>query len=435
MTTPTERRRPIEDRLRDAGLPPLPRTAWLEIDLDALLSNLAAIRAAVGDGVRVEPVVKADAYGHGLVPVSRTLAAAGADGLSVATFDEAVVLRDAGLRCPILVLYPVPPAFTEAAGRRRISLSVGDSVLLERLLASARGRRQGRGALGLQIELETGLGRGGFEPAAAAQAAALIQRTQGARLDGVWSHLAAPSMADRSGSQRQAFEVGLAALAAEGMRVPIRHLAASGAVLTGSAPVYEAVRPGLAIYGLVPDDLIGRRLPLAAALRPVMALLARPVRVADLPPGHGVSYGPSFTTARPSRIATLPIGYADGWPRALSNRAAVIVRGLRVPLVGTVAMDAVMADVTDVPGPPVDLDDEFTLIGAQGAERVDVAELARLRTTISWEVVAGMARRLPRVYHAAAELVGIRTLNAAEDRWPESSSGTAISATSKSTPS
>ena len=146
-----------------------------------------------------------------------------------------------------------------------------------------------------------------------------------------------------------------------------------------------------------------------------MALHARPVRVVDLPPGSGVSYGPTFTTTRVSRIATLPVGYGDGFARALSNRAQALVRGGRVPLVGNVAMDAVMADVTDVPGPPVTTDDEFVLMGAQGTERITAAELARMRTTNTWEVVSAMARRLPRVYDAAPGPVGLRTLT--ERRW------------------
>jgi alanine racemase len=172
-----------------------------------------------------------------------------------------------------------------------------------------------------------------------------------------------------------------------------------------------------------------------------MSLHARPIRVADLPAGHGLSYGPTFETVRPSRIATLPLGYGDGWPRALSNHADALVRGRRVPLVGSVAMDALLADVTDVPGPPVTIDDEFVLLGAQtgplGSAAIEAGELARKRTTISWEVVTQMARRLPRVYHASAVVVvGVRTLTEEIHLWPpESSSGTGISATSRSTPS
>jgi alanine racemase len=165
----------------------------------------------------------------------------------------------------------------------------------------------------------------------------------------------------------------------------------------------------------------------------VLALRARPVRVADLPAGHGISYGPTFNTTRPSRIATLPVGYGDGWPRALSNRRAALVRGRRVPLVGNVAMDAVMADVTDVPGPEVGVDDEFTFIGRDGDDEITAAEVARSRNTNAWEVVTAMSARVPRVYDASAGIVGVRTLVRAEGAWPGSSYGTATSATSRST--
>jgi alanine racemase len=183
-------------------------------------------------------------------------------------------------------------------------------------------------------------------------------------------------------------------------------------VLAGGIGTYGGIRPGLAIYGLVPDELEALELPAANgnALRPVMALYARPVRVENLPEGWGISYGPTFRTARPSRIATLPLGYGDGWSRHLSNRAEALVRGVRVPLVGNVAMDAVMADVTDVPGAPIGVADEFVLLGASGTDRITAADLAHERTTNSWEVVTGMARRLPRVYHAAAGPVGLRAL-------------------------
>ncbi|MDQ2965296.1 MAG: hypothetical protein M3R57_05560, partial [Chloroflexota bacterium] len=165
----------------------------------------------------------------------------------------------------------------------------------------------------------------------------------------------------------------------------------------------------------------------------VMALRARPVRVADLPAGWGVSYGPSFETRRPSRIATLPLGYGDGWARGLSNQSEALVRGVRVPLVGTVAMDTIMADVTDVPGRAVGIDDEFTLLGDDGGERITALDLARSRATISYEVLTAMSRRLPRVYHAAAGVAGLRTLAHGETAWHPSSSGTATSVTSMST--
>ena len=176
----------------------------------------------------------------------------------------------------------------------------------------------------------------------------------------------------------------------------------------------DGVRPGLAIYGLVPDELLGDPgRPTAsrgADLAPVMSLHALPVRIADLPAEWGIGYGPTFVTGRPSRIATLPLGYGDGWSRALSNRADALVRGVRAPIVGNVAMDAVMVDVTDVPGEPVTVHDELVLLGRQGDLEITAAELAAARSTNSWEVVTDMAARLPRVYHAASGPQGLRTL-------------------------
>lgn len=400
----------MDARLAAAGLPPLPRTAWLEIDLDALRANLATIRRRVGAGVPVHPVVKADAYGHGAVPVARTLQAAGADGFCVAAYDEAVVLRDSGIRRPILVLYPIPAAWAADAARRRIAVTAGELDLLEALLAVA-GTRPSRNRLRIQLEVETGLGRGGFRPDELRDAAERIAVAPGTRLDGLWTHLQAPEDRPATAAQLARFEAAAAALQRAGIRLPARHVAATGAIVGDGVVAYDGVRPGLSIYGLLPDDLHGKLRPaVERAFRPVMSLHARPVRVAELPAGWGISYGPTFRTARPSRIATLPLGYGDGWPRSLSNRAVALVRGIRIPLVGNVAMDAVMADVTDVPGAPVTIDDEFVLLGRQGAEEIDAADLARLRTTNSWETVTTMARRLPRVYHARSGPEGIRTL-------------------------
>lgn len=374
-------------------------------------------------GARLDVVLKADAYGHGAVPVGLALQAAARppDGMAVATFDEAVELREAGLELPLLVLLAVPPERVPEAARRRIALVAGDVPLLERSLAAleqarsssrAAGRRRPPHRLELHLELETGLGRGGILPAEAALAVARIAAAPGVRLAGIWSHLQAPADQTRTAGQVDRFTRVIAQLGAEGVRVPVRHLSASGGLLAGGGPTLDGVRIGLALYGLLPDDLPDalRTMPPATELRPILSLHARPIRVADLPAGSGISYGPSFTTSRPSRIATLPLGYADGWSRLRSNRAEALVRGGRVPLVGTVAMDALMADVTDVPGPPVTIDDEFVLLGEQGAAEISALEVAQAGTTISWEVVATMARRLPRVYHAGLVPVGVRTL-------------------------
>jgi alanine racemase len=410
--------RPIDERLAAAGLPALARPVWAEIDLDALAGNLAAIRSAVGPQVRVEPVVKADAYGHGAVPCARALEAAGADGFSVATLDEAYELRAAGITKPLLVLYPIAAAHVPAAATAGIATSIGPGLAGERILAAAAANAPGGGPpLDVHVEIETGLGRGGALPADAADLVERVRRTPGARLAGVWTHLAAADNATYTQAQDAQFAAVLGTLDPElglgahpgGTR---RHLAGSGGVLGGHASTWDAVRPGIAVYGLVPDGLATApdQAGPAAALRPVLSLLARPVRVVDLPAGHGIGYGPVFFTQRPSRIATLALGYGDGWHRVLTGAASALVRGIRVPLVGRVSMDAVMADVTDVPGDPVDEDDEFVLIGRQGAARITAYEVASAGGTISYEVVTGVSRRVARVYHAAGSVAGLRTL-------------------------
>jgi alanine racemase len=352
-------------------------------------------------------VVKADGYGHGGVPVARALEAAGVEGLCVASFDEAVELRNGGVTGPILALYPIPPAFAAAAARLGVAVTAGDAGELEATLAAVSPAAAGA-PLAIELEVETGLGRGGFLPEAVVDVARRIEAAEGAVLAGLWTHFQAVEDAGGTARQVERFEGTVRNLVTAGIRLPPRHVAASAAMLTDGLLAYDGVRPGLAIYGIVPDELdaAGR----SDELQPVLALYARPVRVADLPSGTGISYGPTFRTTRPSRIATLPVGYADGWSRRLSNRAHALVRGVGVPLVGNVAMDAVMADVTDVPGPPVTTDDEFVLIGRDGRERIGVEALAQERTTISWEVLVNLSRRLPRVYHAATGPVGLRTL-------------------------
>ena len=374
----------------------------------------------MAQGQAVMPVVKAEAYGHGMVPVARALEAAGAATLCVATLDEAIALRTAGLTGEILVLYPIPPAGVIDAVQHRLTVvGGGPSVVAATLAAAADADVAGR--LSIELEVETGLGRGGATPEEVVEVAAAIVAA-GARLSGVWTHLQETEVEPITAEQVRRFDVALGALAAAGIAVERRHLAASAAILLGSVPRYDAVRPGLITYGLIPDELTdagydGASFATGAArLRLALALKARPVRVADLPAGHGVSYGPTWRAGRPSRIATLPLGYGDGWPRALSNRCQVLVRGVRVPTVGNVAMDATMIDVTDLPGRPVDTDDEVVLIGRQGDAEITAAEVARWRNTNSWEVVTAMSGRLTRVYDAPAGPPGSRAFPPQETR-------------------
>ena len=364
-------------------------------------------------GTACWPVVKADAYGHGAAPVAEALLAAGADGLCVAALDEAIELRQARVDGRILVLYPVPPTRLADAARARLAVAVTTESSADGSVRAAASLGTGR-RLDVHLEIETGLTRDGIRPERAAVVGTRIAGERRLRLAGIWSHLANPEDEQATRRQVERFDAAVDGLRDAGIEVPMRHIAATGGLLTGRAPAYEAVRPGLAVYGVIPAGLpvAPAAWEAAAALRPVMRLVARAVRIEEVPAGTGVSYGAAWVAARPSRIATLPVGYGDGFVRAYGGRAGALVRGRRAPLVGVVAMDAAMVDVTDVPG--VGEEDEFVLLGRQGDEEITVSELAQARGTVAWEVLATMARRIPRVYYAAARAVRVRTLE--EDR-------------------
>jgi alanine racemase len=406
----------IDARLAAAGLPALPRRAWAEIDELALAGNLRAVRELAGPSVVTSAVVKANAYGHGLVPVGRVFAAAGADRLCVASLDEALTLRAASLDLPVLVLFAIPPAAVSVAARERIEIVAAEPETLRTTLdawrraASAEAGSESRD-LAVHLEIETGLERAGLSPAAAVDAARLISETPGARLAGLWTHLARSENADATTEQVALFERAAAGLRGAAIRVPPRHMDATGGLFTGHAPRYEGVRVGLALYGMLPEGLPFDEAGAAAAraLGPAMSLKCRPLRVERVAAGTPVGYGALWHAPRDSVVATLPFGYGDGWARSSVPGAQALVRGRRVPLVGSVAMDVVMADVTDVAG--VTLADEFVLLGRQGTEEISAHELARTRNTIPYEVITNVAHRVPRVYHAGPVLKGLRTLD------------------------
>jgi alanine racemase len=260
-----------------------------------------------------------------------------------------------------------------------------------------------RAPLVVHVEVETGLTRMGVALPELDATLALLARP-GIEVRAVWSHLATPEDATTTDAQTHRLTEALAVARRRAPDVGW-HLAATGGILTGVGTAATMIRPGLLAYGIQPD-LAGLERPPLAGIRPAMRLVARILRVAEVPVGTRVGYGGTWTATRPSRIATLPVGYGDGVPRAQSG-APVLVRGRRVPIVGVVAMDALAVDVTDVPD--VMAGEEVVLLGRQGSEVVDARELARWRTTIPWEVVTGMARRLTRVYDAAVGPLGVRT--------------------------
>jgi len=397
---------PIEARLAAAGLPPLPRRSWLEIDLDALTGNARALRRLLpGEGV-LAVVVKADGYGHGSVASARAALAGGAGMLAVATLDEALVLRDAGIDAPVIVLYPVPPTMLAVAADADLDVVVADQASLDAAIDALRAGIPLRVHLGI----DSGMSRGGLRPEEVAAAARHLLDGGLAALTGTWSHLATPENPASVAAQVDRFEAGLAGLTAEGIDPGLRHLNATGGVAGGHAPAFDMVRVGLAFYGVLPPEL---EVPDSASavlheLRPALSLHARATLLTTIEAGAQVGYAGSWTAPRRSTIATIAVGYADGWVRAYAPGSWGLVRGQQVPVIGRVSSDALALDVTDVAG--YGIDDEILLLGSE-PPAMTVHDLAVLRRSISWEVLDDLSPRLSRVYIKSGRPVAVRYLD------------------------
>ncbi len=381
------------------------RPTVADIDLEALRHNLAQVRRLAGSR-EVIAIVKADAYGHGAVPVTRALAADGVTRFGVALVEEARALRDAGIRGEILIL----GGFTADQAAELVELGA-TAVLFhpEHAAAlSAAASRAGR-TVAVHAKIDTGMGRLGFSVGDAPRAVAALARLPALRLEGLMTHFADADLADPAYACEQVarFDRVVRELTAKGVTIPLRHAANSAALMaadpgsggaigrTGDAgPLYDAVRPGIMLYGCRPGPAVGPRIE----LRPVCSLTTQILLLRRVPAGTPISYGRTFVAGRDSVIAVLPIGYADGYPRALSNVGMMLVRGQRVPVAGRVCMDLTMLDVTDVPG--VAEGDEVVIIGSQGAASITADEVAAGAGTIAYEVLCGIGPRVPRRYRS-----------------------------------
>jgi alanine racemase len=376
------------------GTPPgSPHRAWIEIDHAALRDNLATMRRLAGGDKQVIAVVKANAYGHGALEASRTLLDAGAERLAVATLDEGLALRAAGIDAPMQLLWTIGAAEAPQAVAADLEPMVHDEAavdLLERTAADA-GRRAS-----VHLKIDTGLGRQGAEPQAAVALAGRIARSRHLALAGTFSHLAVPGEDDAyTDVQLLRFAQVLDAMRSAGVDPGLVHVSATGGILAGAGSFADAVRPGLGLYGMLPDWTADREV----GLRPVLALKALPLRIFDLPAGAAIGYGLRFRTSRDTRIATLGIGYGDGWPRIHLNNGRALVHGQPVPMVGAISMDGLTLDIGQIDD--VTYADEFVLIGEQLGARITADEVAQERRTINYEVTTALRGRLPRLHLGA----------------------------------
>ncbi len=371
---------------------PAPQTAgptWAGVELEALSWNLRLLRRHVGPRCRILAVVKADAYGHGALEISRRLVAEQIDFLCVARPQEGAELRRAALRVPVLVLGPLEAAGLQACAAHDLTPTLFDVAGLEALdrLGAERGAR-----LGFHLKVDTGMGRLGLPMEALGDWLKALGRSKHVRLEGLFSHLASVEnvRGETSRQQLERFRAAAAALQSAGHSPTLRHLAASSAVLDFPESWMEAVRPGLVLYGVHPAHGSTR-----LGLRPVMSVHTRVAALREVPVGSPLGYEGTFITRRRSRIAALPIGYADGLTRAHSNRGCVILGGHRAPIVGLVSMDLTLVDVTDLPA--VGVGDEVILFGDEGRGR-PLEDFSRDASLSPYEILCGMGPRVRRVY-------------------------------------
>ncbi|MFZ5633196.1 MAG: alanine racemase [Bacillota bacterium] len=368
--------------------------AWAEIDLGAVSHNIREIRRVTDPRAEVMAVVKANAYGHGAVEVSRAALANGATRLAVARSAEGIELRRAGIGAPILVLGYTPPGLI----REVVEYSLEQTVYGVEYALMVNKQAAGMGVkVPVHIKIDTGMGRLGVMAGSGSSVAEVKKIAALPHLEpaGIFTHFAAADSADKSFTARQweSFTGIIADLSREGLEFPLKHCANSAAILDLPESCLNLVRAGIILYGLYPSMEVSRQ---KVDLRPVMFFKTRVAQVKEVPAGFSVSYGCTYITEKATVIATLPVGYADGYSRRLSSRGEVLIRGRRAPVVGRVCMDQCMVDVGNIPG--VVSGDEVVLFGRQGDRVLAVEEVAGWIGTINYEVVCLVGARVPRIY-------------------------------------
>lgn len=363
------------------------RPTWAEVNLDNLAYNFKEIKKRVSSRVRIMACVKADAYGHGIIPVSKRLVSCGVNYLGVASIDEGITLRQAGIKVPVLILglalkKDIAPLF-----RYKLIPTVCTEELALALNKIASLKKK---VIKIHIKVDTGMGRLGVLSKDALSFIRKIHKLKYLNIEGIFTHFpCADTDKDFTFFQLKQFNYLIEALKKEKIIIPLCHTANSMAIISYKKSHFNMVRPGLALYGLYP------RGGLAIKLKPVLSLKTKIIYLKKVPKSYSVSYGRTYITRGQTQIATLPIGYGDGYSRNLSNQGPVLIKGRRFKISGRVCMDQIMVDVGNI---PAKIGDEAILIGSQGNNKITAEELAKLSGTISYEIVCGLGSRIPRVY-------------------------------------
>jgi alanine racemase len=366
-------------------------TTTAEVDLEALAYNYNQLRRLASPSVKFLAVVKADAYGHGAIPVSKKLAELNADFLGVARVQEGIELRNGGITKPILVLSGVYQEEVEEVLAYQLTPLVYRWEIAEALSAAA-GKRGKK--IPLHIKVDTGMGRIGVLAEEAPAFADRVRKLENLEIEGIASHLSTADEGDSAFAEEQLerFSRTIEEMKKLDIDPPLRHIANSAALVNLPAAQFNVVRPGIMLYGSYPAPSLKDRI----SLRQVMSWKSRIADLKKLPAGYPISYGRTFITQRPSLIAAIPVGYADGYNRLFSNRGEVLVKGMRAPVAGRVCMDWTMVDVTAITG--VEIGDEVVLMGSQSGQEITPEEMGGWIGTISYEILCSVGKRVPRIY-------------------------------------
>ena len=378
---------------------------WAEVDLDAIWENMVHMKENIAENTKILAVIKTDGYGHGGVPIAKMLEQLDfMFGYAAATYEEAHVLREAGVKKPILILgYTFPYCYEELI-REKIRPAVYRRDTVEELVAAA--AKVGQKAK-VHIKVDTGMGRIGITPdEEGLEFVRFLMGHPDLEVEGIFTHFAKSDEEDKTSAYHQLalFQNFIDRIQTElGLTIPVKHCSNSAAILEMPQANMDMVRAGITTYGLYPSEEVSKDI---VPLRAAMSLYSHIVYCKTIHAGQSVSYGGLFTAQKDTRVATIPVGYGDGYPRSLSGKGYVLIRGKKAPILGRVCMDQFMVDISEIPG--VMEGDKVTLLGVDGTERITAEELGELSGRFNYEFVCDLGKRIPRVYIQHGEITEVR---------------------------
>lgn len=375
---------------------------YVEINLDAIYKNMVALKKNVDKDTKMVAVVKADGYGHGAVPVAKTVDPL-VEAYAVATIDEALNLRSHDIKKPIYILGHIHESRYKEAIINHIRPAVFKYETAEKLseIALSLGKQ-----CNIHLKIDTGMGRIGFIPCQESiNNIVKISKLKGINIEGIFTHFASSDSKDKEKAEKQfyVFQKLIEDLEGYGIKIPVKHCSNSAGIIDMHSANMNEVRAGIALYGLYPSEEVDKR---NVDLIPAMTMKSHVIYIKNVAKGTGISYGSTYVTEKESMIATIPVGYGDGYPRNLSNKGYVLIGGKRAPIVGRVCMDQLMIDVTGICG--VSEGDEVILFGGEGVNKISIEEIAELAGTFNYEFICGIGKRIPRVYKKTDKIIGVK---------------------------